>query len=95
MRSDHTGKGLGRILLHTLLRRLHETGFAVVIAGISGSNQGSARFFQREGFVKTASMPSIGVKNGQMLDLEFWQLDIREYKPPQVDGTSPLDAFSL
>ncbi|KAG8787145.1 hypothetical protein FRC15_009890 [Serendipita sp. 397] len=74
---EFTGKGFGRFLIQELLERLKRLEYHVVIAGISSSNPGSARFFAREGFTRTAFMPKIGEKNGVLLDLELWQLDLR------------------
>ncbi|CAG7854661.1 SubName: Full=Related to putative acetyltransferase-Clavibacter michiganensis subsp. sepedonicus {ECO:0000313/EMBL:CCA70498.1} [Serendipita indica DSM 11827] len=81
-RNDYTGKGLGHHLLQKLLSELRVMGYYVVIAGISGTNQGSARFFAREGFKRTGFMPGVGEKNGVSLDLELWQLDLRP--PPST-----------
>ncbi|KIM26895.1 hypothetical protein M408DRAFT_72078 [Serendipita vermifera MAFF 305830] len=80
-RHDYTGKGLGRFLLQHLLQVLRDSGFAVVIAAISGTNQGSSRFFAREGFSKTGFLPGIGFKNGQRLDLELWQMNFADWAP--------------
>jgi L-amino acid N-acyltransferase len=76
-RESFTGRGLGRVLLLHLIQILRQSGFNVIIAGISSSNQGSVRFFTREGFTRTAFMPAVGTKNGTVLDLELLQMDLR------------------
>jgi phosphinothricin acetyltransferase len=76
-KQEYVGRGLGHFLLQHLIQVLRDSGFRVVIACISATNQTSARFFGREGFSRTGYLPGIGSKNGQTLDLEIWQLDLR------------------
>ncbi|PVG02540.1 acyl-CoA N-acyltransferase [Serendipita vermifera] len=76
-RESFTGRGLGHILLQHLILCLRKSGYTMIIAGISSTNQGSVRFFMREGFIKTAFMPGVGTKHGKILDLELLQMDLR------------------
>lgn len=82
-RKPYTGRGLGKVVLHQVVKEAREAGFQVFMASISSSNRGSARFFKREGFTLTGSLPRIGFKHGAVLDLELWQLGTIQDPQPQ------------
>ena len=82
---DYTGKGLGKRLLATLLRRLKaETSLKQVIAKISLdpemqlSEIPSCRLHQSFGFKEAGRLKSVGFKFGRWLDVVMLQLDLTE-----------------
>jgi L-amino acid N-acyltransferase YncA len=73
---DHTGRGIGPLLLDALTARARAAGIHVLVAGVDGANEGSIRFHERHGFVVTARMPEIGFKFGRRLELVLLQRTI-------------------
>ncbi len=70
---DHTGKGLGSLLLEQLMeagRRLEVSNF---LAHISSANEGSIRFHTSHGFTECGRFLKIGTKAGQPFDMVWMQ----------------------
>ncbi|MDU8926643.1 GNAT family N-acetyltransferase [Alisedimentitalea sp. MJ-SS2] len=67
------GRGVGRALLSRLEVIAQKNGIHVMIAGISGENEGAIAFHHRMGFAETARMPEVGRKFGHWLDLVCMQ----------------------
>jgi L-amino acid N-acyltransferase YncA len=66
---DHTGKGIGKLLLSTLIEKLAPTKIRSVIAVIGDSeNTASIKLHESVGFVHCGTLPKIGFKNGEWLD---------------------------
>ncbi|MEL7214631.1 MAG: N-acetyltransferase family protein [Pseudomonadota bacterium] len=83
LRDDQQGKGLGRALMAALEARAAQNGIHSLWAGCSATNPGSVEFHRALGFQDIATLPEVGYKFDQWLDL------ILLMKPlPQTD-TSP------
>ena len=73
LRPDACGRGIGSKMLDLLLRDGRERGIAVVLASISGKNEGSVAFHRRHGFVECGRFRNIGVKRGETFDVVWMQ----------------------
>ena len=73
VREDHWGSGVGRQLMETLMQRARDMGKHVIVAAVSGENEGSIRFHERLGFVEVARMPEVGIKFDRWLELVLLQ----------------------
>ena len=67
------GRGLGQALLAALEDHARRAGHHVMVAAITGSNDGSIRFHAAQGYVHVGTMPQVGWKFGQYHDLVLMQ----------------------
>ena len=67
------GNGTGKALMQTIIDQATTDGYHVMIGAIDSANQPSIDFHKKFGFVETARMPEVALKNGQWLDLVFMQ----------------------
>jgi L-amino acid N-acyltransferase len=67
----HHGKGIGRTLMLALFDIARAQGLHSMIAAIGLPNAGSVALHQQLGFIACGTLPEIGYKNGQWLDLLF------------------------
>lgn len=70
---DHTGKGLGRMVLDHLETEGAKTGVTNILASISSLNQGSINFHAKNGFIHTGVFRNAGKKKGQLFDIVWMQ----------------------
>jgi phosphinothricin acetyltransferase len=70
---DHTGKGLGKLLLGFLEKGAVEKGITNILANISSLNPRSIEFHQKNGFIKCGRLRNVGKKNGQEFDTVWMQ----------------------
>ncbi len=70
---DHTGKGLGKMLLGSLEKSAVEKGITNILANISSLNPGSIDFHQKNGFVECGRFRRVGTKKGQEFDTVWMQ----------------------
>jgi phosphinothricin acetyltransferase len=70
---EHTGKGLGRMLLDFLERGGRKRGLTTILADISSLNPGSINFHRNNGFVECGRFLKVGKKNGQLFDTVWMQ----------------------
>jgi len=82
VRSDQRGRGLGRALMVELIARARAQGLHVMVAAVEAGNVGSIRLHDTLGFVKVATLPQVGAKFGQWLDLAFLQLTLDDRSAP-------------
>jgi L-amino acid N-acyltransferase YncA len=61
---DHTGKGLGRMLLDYLQKGAIEKGITNILANISSLNPNSITFHQKNGFIECGRFRKVGKKKG-------------------------------
>ena len=71
--SNHTGKGLGKILLEFLEREGKKRGITTILANISSLNTGSMNFHKNNGFIECGCFKKVGKKNGQICDARWMQ----------------------
>ena len=70
---DHTGVGLGKMLLSFLEKGAVEKGITTILANISSLNPKSIEFHQKNGFVECGRLRKVGIKNGKEFDTVWMQ----------------------
>jgi L-amino acid N-acyltransferase len=75
---DQRRGGLGRTLMLELIDRARQAGKHVMIAGVEARNTGSIRLHEQLGFLHGGTLPQVGIKFGEWLDLTFLQLRLDE-----------------
>jgi phosphinothricin acetyltransferase len=70
------GGGLGRALYADLLERLRRQGLRMACAGITLPNPASVGLHEAMGFERIGLLREIGWKNGEWLDVGWWQLEL-------------------
>jgi len=66
---DARGRGVGRALMARLEDHAQAQGIHVLIAGVSGENEGAIAFHRAIGFVEAVHLPEVGQKFGRWMDL--------------------------
>jgi len=66
---EHTGKGIGTLLLQALEKAALDMGITTLTANISSLNPDSLAFHERMGFTKCGQIPAVGQKHGQFFDI--------------------------
>ncbi len=85
VRRDQGGRGIGSLLLGTLIERCENLGYRQMIAVIGDSaNEASIRLHRRHGFQQMGCLRAIGFKHGRWLDSVLMQRPLG-----QGDGTLP------
>ena len=82
---DARGKGLGKILLHEIIKLATEQDYHVLVGGIDASNNISIRLHEQLGFEFCGRVKQAAYKFGRWLDLDFYQLILKTPEKP-VDG---------
>jgi len=70
---EHTGKGIGGMLLDRLLAEARGMGITSVLASISSLNGPSLAFHKKHGFMECGRFLGIGRKKGQEFDVVWMQ----------------------
>lgn len=70
---DHTGNGLGKLLLDHLEAKARDKGIRQLLASVSSLNPGSIRFHERNGFAEAGRFRNVGRKNGRHFDTVWMQ----------------------
>jgi L-amino acid N-acyltransferase YncA len=70
---DHTGKGLGKMLLVFLEKEGSDKGVTNILANISSLNPRSIKFHKKNGFIECGCFKNVGKKNGQIFDTVWMQ----------------------
>ena len=70
---DHTGKGLGKMLLGFLEKGAVEKGIVNILANISSLNPNSIQFHQKNGFIECGRFKKVGKKKGREFDTVWMQ----------------------
>lgn len=73
IRTGYTGRGIGKLLLDSLIFKAREHGITSVIATISSINEGSINFHKKNGFVECGRLKEVGRKKGQTFDVVYMQ----------------------
>lgn len=67
------GRGVGRLLLETIVADARARGHHTMIGGVDAANEGSLAFHRAAGFVEAGRMREVGWKFERWLDLIFMQ----------------------
>lgn len=70
---EHTGMGIGKQILDSLLGEARRMGIATILASISSLNPASLAFHEKNGFVECGRFVGIGRKMGQEFDVVWIQ----------------------
>ena len=70
---DHTGKGVGKMLLGFLEKGAVEKSITNMLAHISSLNPNSIKFHQQNGFIECGRFKKVGKKKGQEFDTVWMQ----------------------
>lgn len=70
---EHTGRGLGVLLLDRLINAAKSIGVDNLLAHISSLNDGSIRFHQKNGFETCGVFKNVGRKNGKDFGVVYMQ----------------------
>lgn len=73
----HQGKGIGEKLLIELIKLAKVDDYWVMIGGIDHGNPGSIHLHKKLGFTYCGTLKAVGYKFNQLLDLDYYQLDLR------------------
>jgi L-amino acid N-acyltransferase YncA len=72
--ADEVGRGIGRLLLDSVVARCAELGYRQMIAVIGGSETvASIRLHERLGFAHAGVLPAVGFKFGRWIDIVLMQ----------------------
>jgi len=70
---EHTGKGLGALLLSRLNEDAKKNGIRMLLVNISSKNEGSVRFHAKHGFTVAGTLAGVGEKFGEPFDVVWMQ----------------------
>ncbi len=70
------GRGIGKLLLATLIQNAKTENLHTMIALIDADNKGSIIFHEKLGFIKTGVLQQVGYKFNRWLDVQFMQLTL-------------------
>jgi L-amino acid N-acyltransferase YncA len=73
LKPGFTGQGVGKAILDFLTNKGREKGLSSILASISSLNEGSIRFHLKNGFSECGRLKSIGLKNGTVFDVVYYQ----------------------
>ena len=73
IRADQRGRGVGTLLMRSLIDRAQQQRKHVMIGGVDADNEASLRFHEQLGFTRVAHLRQVGYKFGRWLDLVFVQ----------------------
>jgi L-amino acid N-acyltransferase len=76
------GRGIGTVVVQSLLTHARDRDLHVVIAGITADNTVSLRLHEKLGFIEVANIREVGYKFGRWLDLKFLQLVLEGPRHP-------------
>jgi phosphinothricin acetyltransferase len=75
---NHTGEGLGKMLLGFLEKGAVEKGITNILANISSLNPRSIEFHQKNGFIECGRFRNVGKKNGHVFDTVWMQKKLKK-----------------
>jgi phosphinothricin acetyltransferase len=75
---DHTGRGIGPMLMEELLAAARRLGYHSAVSQVVGGNDPSLAIAERAGFTETGRLREAGMKFGVRLDVVIMQLMLGE-----------------
>lgn len=84
-------QGAGRLLYEALIDTLRAQGFTQAIGVIALPNDQSLKLHEAVGFRKAGVYREIGYKNGQWIDVGYWQCELNEGAVPPVEPKRFVD----
>lgn len=72
-------QGIGRALMERLIEECRRRGCYVLIACITGGNEGSCQLHRELGFRQASCFHGVGEKFGRRLDVVDWELELVEH----------------
>lgn len=78
-------QGAGRLLYEALIDTLRAQGFTQAIGAIALPNEGSIALHEAVGFRRAGVYREVGFKNGQWIDVGFWQCELNDSTIPPVE----------
>lgn len=72
---DQLGRGWGERLYQALFDRLRASNVRALLAGITIPNPASVALHEKMGMTKVAHLKEVGFKQGQWLDVGYWQIN--------------------
>lgn len=69
VQKDHRGKGISRVLMRALMERAKTAGLKTIVGVIDAGNTASRHLHESEGFVLQGTLPRVGQKFDQWLDM--------------------------
>ncbi len=85
VRVDKRGEGIGKVLLHEIVRKAEEQDYHVLMGVIDAANENSIKLHEKEGFVFNGILKEVGYKFGKWLDVAFYQLTLKTPKEPNEE----------
>lgn len=79
------GQGLGKVLLAEIIAAAKQRELHSLIGGIDAKNKASIALHENAGFIHCGTLPQVGYKFGDWLDLAFYQLVLETPTHPK-DG---------
>ncbi len=76
LKPEFTGRGVGTAILDFLTAGGREQGLTSILASVSSLNEGSIRFHLKNGFSECGRFKSVGLKNGTVFDVVYFQKTI-------------------
>lgn len=79
-------RGIGQKLYDELEKRMKKMGIVQVVSAITGKNQKSLKFHEKNGFIKIGHFPNIGYKMGEWHDIIWMNKTINSIEEIEVKG---------
>jgi L-amino acid N-acyltransferase YncA len=76
------GRGIGKLLLQSLIDRARAEGYHTMIGCIDAENSGSITFHEKFGFTRSGEIMQVGYKFDRWLDLVIMQLILKDAVTP-------------
>lgn len=75
--TNHTHKGIGRLMLDHLINEALLKGIDSIIASVSSLNERSIAFHSKNGFKECGRLSAVGTKFGQNFDVVYMQRKVK------------------
>jgi phosphinothricin acetyltransferase len=85
VRADKRGHGIGKFLLHEIIKNAEAQNFHVLVGVIDASNEVSIKMHENEGFTLVGILKQSGYKFGKWLDAAFYQLILKTPENPNEE----------